>query len=137
MTSTPDPVTVHPIDTEALRRLADQATPGPWRIDEHGPSPLASIVSTADDRPWGWVEVGRSIGDDASFIAAAREAVPELLDQLDKAEARIKAVRKLHTPFEWSFGYGPVRSCRECARRSPQEDAAYPCPTIRALDGDG
>ena len=45
------------------------------------------------------------------------------------------SVRELHSPFEWSFGCGPVKSCRECARRSPQEDAEYPCPTIRALGG--
>lgn len=57
-----------------------------------------------------------------------------IIAERDQAEARIQAVRKLHTAFEWSFGYGPVKSCRECARRSPQEDAAYPCPTIRALD---
>ncbi|MGP5484590.1 hypothetical protein ACTXMZ_16575 [Brachybacterium alimentarium] len=58
-----------------------------------------------------------------------------LLDALEQAEARIKAVQELHAPFEWSFGYGPVRSCKACTDISEVVgNALWPCPTIRALD---
>lgn len=88
-------------DRDRLRKLCEDAHPGPW---EHEPEA-------------GWVEVtadkhcaviagqvrprngfgGRIYEDNyeptAEFIAAARTAVPALLDALDQAEARIKAVR--------------------------------------------
>ena len=45
------------------------------------------------------------------------------------------AVLSLHEPFEWSFGFGPVKSCRECVRLgASEEDAAYPCATVRAIE---
>ena len=51
-----------------------------------------------------------------------------------KAESRIAEAAKLHRPFEWSFGYGPVKSCRGCADRGvPQDKAEWPCPTAVAL----
>lgn len=59
-------------------------TPGPWKIDEHDESALTSIVSVADDRLGGWVEVARSLGDDARFIAAAPDLVRELLAEVEK-----------------------------------------------------
>lgn len=58
-------------------------------------------------------------------------------ERADAAEARVARVVALHTPFEWSFGFGPVQSCRECARLgAPQDESAWPCATRRALDGD-
>jgi hypothetical protein len=48
--------------------------------------------------------------------------------------AAVRNVLALHTPFEWSFGYGPVQSCRECARLGASEsDAQWPCATYKAL----
>lgn len=48
---------------------------------------------------------------------------------------RAEAVLALHEPFEWSFGFGPVKSCRECVRLgASEEDSAYPCATVRAIE---
>lgn len=56
--------------------------------------------------------------------------------QAVEAEAQVQRVLELHTPFEWSFGFGPVKTCRECARLGASEaDAAWPCATRRAVDG--
>ena len=88
-------MTAHPIDTEALRRLADAATPGPWVVktcepcaehgredvqiwDERGEIPIAQWMDDADP----------DAGADAEFIAAAREAVPALLDRIARLEAQ-------------------------------------------------
>lgn len=113
------------IDRDELRKLAEAATPGPWEV--HG-----SLIGIGRAKP----DFGQTWGvcwrQDIEFICASRQAVPELLDALDKAEARIKAVRELHQ----SDGHEPERcgrancfpSCAECVYD-------YPCPTIRALDG--
>lgn len=39
----------------------------------------------------------------------------------------------LHTPFQWSFGYGPVTSCAQCARQGKTEvETQWPCPDYLA-----
>ena len=50
--------------------------------------------------------------------------------------ARIAKAWELHEPFIWSFGHGPVQSCKGCADHGvSQEVASWPCPTVAALDG--
>ena len=73
------------IDPEALRRLADAATEGPWEAD-HSEEDNSSIKEVG--REWwdGLAFAGRK--SDAEFIAAARTAVPALLDALAAAERR-------------------------------------------------
>jgi len=66
-----------------LRWLADQATPGPW-YDAWG------TVGAPDCR--NIVDCGDPDHEDkanAAFIAAAREAVPDLLDQLDQLDTEL------------------------------------------------
>lgn len=102
------------------------ATEGPWF---YRPLVLGAPSTTvmSGDRQVGYFSVGQAIPTDATFIAHARQDIPWLVERID-------AVLALHTPFEWSFGYGPVRSCRECMRLGAQEStSAYPCPTVRAL----
>ena len=53
-----------------------------------------------------------------------RAAALDALDQIKVRDARIKAVRALHTGTRW-----PGAICDAC-------DQPRPCPTIRALDGD-
>ena len=73
----------------------------------------------------------------------AHEVAPALLDRVRELEAErdaalstIAKVEALHRPFEWSFGFGPVTSCKGCADQGvPQENASWPCPTVAALDG--
>lgn len=77
------------IDRDALRKLADAAEPGPWYAHPGG-----HYVYTPD--MGGLVQNWNGDWDALAgmeFIAAARTAVPALLDALDQAEARIKAVR--------------------------------------------
>ena len=48
----------------------------------------------------------------------------------EKAEAAIARVRELHTPYRIMLGHVPTdTNCEGCRR-------VYPCPTIRALDGE-
>lgn len=88
-------MTAHPIDTEALRRLADAATPGPWRIGEAFDFPASWVAHLSNN---GWDDRTTVTSEDtpghidqeerdAEFIAAARTAVPALLDALEQAES--------------------------------------------------
>ena len=68
---------------DQLRALADAATEGPWEV--HG-----SLIGIGRAKP----DFGQTWGlrwrQDIEFICAARTAVPQLLDQLDTAEQRIR-----------------------------------------------
>ena len=157
------------IDRDALRKLADAAEPGPWYAHPGG-----HYVYTPD--MGGLVQNWNGDWDAKAgmeFIAAARTAVPALLDALklqekitaalraearamrqritDLAqeardergaaldqmeqvrirEARLEAVRELHSGSRLIPGT-PVFGCSECGEPNETE----PCATIRALDGD-
>ena len=83
-------MTVQPT-RDQLRALADAATPGPWeQVNDHRES---RVIATGGEH-WLWIADTGSVDspqaqNDAEFIAAARTAVPQLLDQLDQAEHRI------------------------------------------------
>ena len=86
------------IDRDRLRELASGATPGPWEAQDyddhpgdegscvltHEPERGTRAIAYAIAYPWTTPE---SCEADAEFIAASRQAVPALLDQLDQAEA--------------------------------------------------
>lgn len=60
-----------------------------------------------------------------------------LLERVRVLEAQKQAALELHQPFEWSFGFGPVKSCRHCASLGADEAlSAWPCATFRALGGE-
>ena len=103
-----------------LRRLAEAATPGPWRTEYlmgAGNDLLTAIVAgraTPDDLR----VIGSTLAErDGKFIAAANPAVVlALLDaaaERDRLAAAIEHARRVHT-------------CAECAHRDG-------CDTIRAL----
>lgn len=92
--------TVHPIDTEALRRLADAATPGPWPLFSGGEYVGGVGILVAPDD-------GGVSPANAAFIAAARTALPALLDEntalrarATRAEARAEARRRQTTYWQ-------------------------------------
>ena len=60
-------------------------------------------------------------------LVATQEYGAKLAHGKDEAEARIKAVRAIHRDLYESMSGVPY--CVEC-------DRAWPCPTIRALDGE-
>ena len=61
-----------------------------------------------------------------------KERAQQALADLDRAEARIKAVRDVHAEV------GGLHCHTVCSHRSCLDDSGdqhrYPCPTIRALD---
>ena len=67
-------------------------------------------------------------GTDLIQLTAERSAalVLALCDRLEAAEAKLAAVRELHSGIVVS---GP-QCCNEC------DGISYPCPTLRALDGE-
>lgn len=121
-------------DTERLRKLAAEATPGPWEAQPDR-TDTARIVNGPDGEML-WDARGMLNDADAEFIAAAREHVPALLDMLDQAEAerdqaRAQAdrVRAVHQPSDPDDPSACPSSCT-CGWWAYDE-----CPTVRALDG--
>lgn len=93
------------IDREELRRLCNDATDGPWNayidLDDKFGSPERVTVaqSRRGDATFGIIyeidpEEGSNPERNAAFIAAARTAVPSLLEALEAAEAREKRLRE-------------------------------------------
>jgi hypothetical protein len=68
------------IDTAALRELCERATPGPW---EYGIDPCHFDSPEVRNNRWA---IYVPTDEDAAFIAAARTALPELLDRVEKLE---------------------------------------------------
>ena len=94
-----------------LRRLADAATKGPWEAKDdypevkivsdyqvEGAGEVANWIATVDDSPdFGddEAEVAERNQANGLFIAAARSAVPELLDALEARDAEIESLKGL------------------------------------------
>ena len=84
-----------PEQIQHLRDLADKATPGPWEMSEvvddtefgsymaYGVAPIAPLEWYSDSDA---AHTALDVMDkaDAEFIAACREAVPALLDLIDR-----------------------------------------------------
>lgn len=83
---------------EDLRALCDAASCGPWRVGRE-PPPVRNawfdaqpegtycVESTGTPFALGLAVAASPSQDDAAFIAAAREALPALLDMVQKVEA--------------------------------------------------
>ena len=120
------------LDLVELRRLAENATPGPWEWDDNHARP-----GLRHGRSFGGVlfRCGALYGPDAAdaaFIAAANPAaVLALLDvaaERDALAAKVERVRALHQREVIAVHeFGPEAWCPTC-------ELHYPCPTIRALN---
>lgn len=83
---------IEPLDTAVLRALGDAATPPPWQphmlnhdVDyPYVKSPTHGMIADPVE----------SSSADAEFIAAARNALPGLLDRLDTLEAENQRLRE-------------------------------------------
>ena len=83
---------ITPDERAEWRALADAATPGPWAVDGFlAPGPGDSFTIGPADGALAYVQ---PVWADAEFIAAARAAVPRLLDALDTAEAEVARLRE-------------------------------------------
>ncbi|WP_326564525.1 hypothetical protein [Micromonospora peucetia] len=95
-------------DLDAIRKLADAATPGPWQAivpaNETGDwfDPYDDpMVVTSDSTPGNYCAIAKDIcnGDpegvaDTAFIAAARSAVPALCDEVEQLRAKLAVARR-------------------------------------------
>lgn len=104
------------VDRAELRRLADEATAGPWVADAEGDCVEGDGVLVA--------AVVRMDRTDARFIAAARSAVPALLDENDRRDQLLaRATDALVTLTSWAECVGgeeceqPATACGGCAAR--------------------
>ena len=77
------------------RRLIDAATPGPWTKDA---GELCNQDSIWSEKCRGYIQVTADVfeGTDKDFIAAAREAVPALLDEVEQLRAAVKVGHSFH-----------------------------------------
>lgn len=134
-----------------------KATPGPWMfgtapaegseetkaefmaraLTDEGPL-YALYVPTTVGQPGGYLIPaitgdGRNAGNNAEFIANARDDVPWLLDLVQTQDMALGAVLALHVanadpdPFE--------HYCIGCWEAGGEDGApAWPCPTVRAIN---
>ena len=127
---------------QAIQKRLENATPGPWRIWQNPYNADDVAVETA------WCHFGIE-GDtelitdylptdaDAEFIAHAPEDIAALLAEVERLRARIEKVRELHKPIDaLNTSVNQIQQvCIGCG----QDDGnwqRWPCPTIRALDGE-
>jgi len=86
------------------RALADAATPGPWTYSMSGDlgtkAELRLIVRRHLAEPLGTMEPNWIPGNaDMSFIKNAREAVPALINEVERLRAQLAAIRKAAAPI--------------------------------------
>jgi len=77
-------------DEAEVKALAEAATPGPWYVVEHRFEDYTGVCTKNRDRITGNgrgypYDPGCSRAD-AEFIAAAREAVPALIDEVERLQ---------------------------------------------------
>src|SRR5688572_25802864 len=89
------------LDIKAVRAVCDAATPGPWRAHSYGAE--VQTDSEAVDEEFVcqcYWEADRITGGtpqqfaDAAFIALARTALPQALDELELARAEIASLQE-------------------------------------------
>lgn len=80
-------------------------------------------------------------GDMGEVLAETRalkvsHAITDAHNMFPRALDAIERVLELHKPFEWSFGFETIRSCRACAEMGAEQDCArWPCATVQAIEG--
>ena len=78
--------------TEAVERLLDGVTPGPWAVDSG--SAYCDVVTEHGVPDADFVICKHPSIKDARFIAAARDLVPALLKERDEVRAAIAALKE-------------------------------------------
>jgi hypothetical protein len=130
-------------ERQRLRELCDKATPGPWEREvSQGRVGIPSGWEVYREDKGVWTDIAHTLcaGDackcfeDASFIASARSAMPELLDALDEAEkerdAALHAVKLLQRGDSDGQEYAHVTLLRAELDEMKKERDAH----IRAFD---
>lgn len=100
----------------ALRRLIALADPPlPWR----------------DEKTWKRVDAAKT-ETDAAIIMSAVNALPELLDAVDRLQADNARLRAVLAEVEWCGGDS---SCPSCGCEEEEDDHAADCALAAALRG--
>ncbi|MFI5301115.1 MAG: hypothetical protein ACHREM_23775 [Polyangiales bacterium] len=90
-----DSLAAKPVDLDAVRKLADAATPGPWtsgNCEKHaGEPPHAGCHRVRV--PNGTVMCAPA---DRDFAAAARTLIPEMRDEIEALRAKLAYVTKCY-----------------------------------------
>ena len=122
-----------PSDLQRLRALCDKATIGPWEVtdDDMGDGPcVATSLPYRDGKPTCVAcyffdnTPGRDAIKDAAFIAAARSAVPELLDEVAALRSAYRVMQEEHAASCPKVGSGedypmtPACTCGLHARKA-------------------
>ena len=111
-----------PDDLKRLRELLEKATPRPWQVARGG-----SGMHIVDPEAH-WIAECIS-SHDRAFIVAAINALPALLDRLEKAEQLYQEVRERHGPRDQDV------TCSLCAALEAYEKQRAATPATE--DGDG
>jgi hypothetical protein len=86
------------VDLDAVRRLCEQASDGPWSWVDPGGRIKQALVSGHWHTRDGVMVLPSAVPDvypsvaDAAFIAAARELVPSLADEVERLRAELAAL---------------------------------------------
>lgn len=89
-------------ERQELRSLAEACTPGPWRVlrDQASKEAIRGATSDVDDDfdidPVCQIVAEAIWGnhDDLFLMAAAREAIPRLLDEIESLESELRALQE-------------------------------------------
>lgn len=85
------------LDLDALQKLADAATVGPWRVDDED---YAEAIYGGDDSAvvaggrWGGEASVFNETSDARYIVAACNQVPDLIARVRELEAEVRHLRE-------------------------------------------
>jgi hypothetical protein len=84
-------VSLSDAEIEALRKLSDAATPGPWIVEPDG---CGDDGISAGGEGWRLFESSADcLADDEAFVVAARDALPRLLSALAECRRELASFR--------------------------------------------
>ena len=128
-------------DIKRMKRLAEQATPGPWRVNMKGHSyHEVARVNDLEIAPPNSVDLSHWTVDAAYIAAASPDVVLALLGEVDKLRAASRAVTQCRcTLVQQSVGDGCEVCNPKLAQRLADEAQAEVVEVLRelvdALDG--
>ena len=115
---------------DEIEARANAATEGPWEEGERCVFTLDGAPVVSDDMvhyAHGMAGEGVCHGEDAEFIAHARQDVPALV-------AALRAVLELHAPTPSDIYPHDVCHHPHCTDPTDQmEQSPWPCPTVTAI----
>lgn len=106
-------------ELKALRKLCDEATPGPWTTYRNTSDERCTDLCVAELNP-GYD--GELLAGDALFIAAAQAALPDLLAEVSKLQGLLKRVEWMGDTREFDDGPECCPVCRQLRSRDHKPD---------------